>query len=121
MLVVPFALGGKAPYLPERFAQTVRCLTYPFGNLKPTMPMPSGGITPVNVPDIVRELGNEVMIGSGGGIHAHPEGSAAGARAFRQAIDAATNGIPLEEAAEEHKELSITLGLWGVHTEFKTE
>ncbi|MCJ7652334.1 MAG: RuBisCO large subunit C-terminal-like domain-containing protein, partial [Actinobacteria bacterium] len=120
-LVVPFAFGGKAPYLPERFAQTARCLTYPFGNLKPTMPMPSGGITPVNVPDIVRELGNEVMIGSGGGIHAHPEGSAAGARAFRQAIDAVTNGIPLEEAAEEHKELGITLGLWGVHTEFKTE
>jgi 2,3-diketo-5-methylthiopentyl-1-phosphate enolase len=120
-LVVPFALGGKAPYLEERFSQTTRCLTYPFGDLKPTMPMPSGGITPVNVPDAVRVLGNDIMIGSGGGIHAHPEGSAAGAKAFRQAIDAAVRGIPLEEAAKEYRELAISLGLWGIHTEFKTE
>jgi len=119
-IVYPFALGGKAPYLPERFKQTTRCMTYPMGNLKPTMPMPSGGITPVNVPDAVRELGKEIMIGSGGGIHAHPEGPVGGAKAFRQAIDAAVKGIPLEEAAKEHKELAISLGLWGKQTEFKT-
>lgn len=119
-VVVPFAFGGKAPYLPERFRMTARCLTYPFGDLKPTMPMPSGGITPVNVPDAVRELGKEIMIGSGGGIHAHPEGPLAGARAFRQAIDAAVKGIPLQEAAQEHKELGISLGIWGVKTEFQT-
>lgn len=118
-LVVPFALGGKAPYLPERFRQTSMCLTYPFGDLKPTMPMPSGGITPVNVPDIVRELGNEVMIGSGGGIHAHPNGPVAGARAFRQAIDAAVKGIPLEQAGQEHEDLGMSLGIWGKKTEFQ--
>ncbi len=118
-LVVPFALGGKAPYLPERFRQTTMCLTYPFGDLKPTMPMPSGGITPTNVPDIVRELGNEVMIGSGGGIHAHPYGPVAGAKAFRQAIDAAMKGVPLEEAGQEHEELGVSLGIWGKKTEFK--
>lgn len=119
-VVVPFAFGGKAPYLPERFRMTTRCLTYPFGDLKPTMPMPSGGITPVNVPDAVRELGNEIMIGSGGGIHAHPEGPVAGARAFRQAIDASVKGIPLEEAALENRELAVSLGIWGLKTEFKT-
>lgn len=119
-LVVPFALGGKAPYLAERFKQTAMALTYPFGDLKPTLPMPSGGITPVNVPDAVRELGKEVMIGSGGGIHAHPEGPVAGARAFRQAIDATISGVPLEDAAKEHRELGISLGLWGLKTEFET-
>ncbi len=119
-LVVPFALGGKAPYLPERFRMVARCLTFPFGGLKPTMPMPSGGITPINVPDAVRELGKEMMIGSGGGIHAHPEGPTAGARAFRQAIDATMKGIPLQEAGQEHRELGLSLGIWGVHTEFKT-
>ncbi len=118
-IVFPFALGGKAPYLPERFRQTARCMTYPFGNLKPTMPMPSGGITPTNVPDAVKELGKEIMIGSGGGIHAHPKGPVAGAKAFRQAIDASVKGIPLEEAAKEHEELAISLGLWGKKTEFK--
>ncbi|MBU4240798.1 MAG: ribulose 1,5-bisphosphate carboxylase [Actinobacteria bacterium] len=119
-VVIPFAMGGKAPYLPARFRQVARALTYPFGDLKPTMPMPSGGITPVNVPDAVRELGNEVMIGSGGGIHAHPEGPVAGAKAFRQAIDASMKGVPLEEAAKENRELGISLGIWGVKTEFKT-
>ncbi|MDD5748327.1 MAG: RuBisCO large subunit C-terminal-like domain-containing protein [Actinomycetota bacterium] len=119
-IVFPFAFGGKAPYLHGKFKRTARCMTYPMGKLKPTMPMPSGGITPVNVPDAVRELGNEIMIGSGGGIHAHPEGPVAGARAFRQAIDATMKGITLEEAAKEYRELAISLGIWGKQTEFKT-
>ena len=120
MLVLPFALGGKAPYMPERFSATVRCLTYPMGHLKPTMPMPSGGITPANVPDAIREMGVDIMIGSGGGIHAHPSGPIAGARAFRQAIDAAVRGISLEEYAKDHEELAIALGLWGKKTQFRT-
>jgi 2,3-diketo-5-methylthiopentyl-1-phosphate enolase len=119
-VVLPFALGGKAPYLPERFSQTVRSLIYPFGALKSTMPMPSGGITPANVPDAIREMGTDIMIGSGGGIHAHPNGSVAGGRAFRQAIDAAVGGIPLEQYAQNHEELAVALGLWGKVTKFKT-
>jgi 2,3-diketo-5-methylthiopentyl-1-phosphate enolase len=119
-LVVPFALGGKAPFLVSQFRKVARALTFPFGDLNPTMPMPSGGITPVNVPDAVRELGAEVMIGSGGGIHAHPQGPVAGAKAFRQAIDAALKGVPLEEAAKENEALAVSLGLWGVKTEFTT-
>ncbi len=59
------------------------------------------------------------MIGSGGGIHAHPKGPTAGARAFRQAIDAAIKGIPLEEYAQEHEELGVALGIWKKKTEFK--
>ncbi|MBU1671005.1 MAG: ribulose 1,5-bisphosphate carboxylase [Actinobacteria bacterium] len=118
-VVIPFAMGGKAPYLPERFKQVVQALTYPFGKLKAMMPMPSGGITPVNVQDIVNVLGNEVMIGSGGGVHAHPEGPIAGGKAFRQAITAALKGIPVQEYGAEHRELGMALGIWGVKTEFK--
>ncbi len=119
-LVIPFALGGKAPYLPEKFGRAVQCLTYPFGDLKPTLPMPSGGITPVNVPDAIMELGPDIMIGSGGGIHAHPKGPIAGGRAFRQAIDAAMKGVPLEQYAEDHEELASALKIWGKKTDFKT-
>ena len=71
-IVLPFSMGGKAMYMHDRFMNTTRNLIYPFGNLKPTMPMPSGGITPANVPDIVNTLGKDIMIGSGGGIHATP-------------------------------------------------
>ncbi|MBW2050702.1 MAG: ribulose 1,5-bisphosphate carboxylase [Deltaproteobacteria bacterium] len=119
-IVMPFSMGGKANYLPEKFLWAAKCLTYPFGDLKPTMPMPSGGITPANVADIVNELGVDVMIGSGGGVHAHPQGPVEGARALRQAIDAAIQGIPLEEYATEHEELGVALGLWGKKTEFVT-
>jgi 2,3-diketo-5-methylthiopentyl-1-phosphate enolase len=118
-IVLPFSLGGKAMYMHERFMATTRNLIYPMGNLKPTMPMPSGGITPNNVQDIVNALGKDIMIGSGGGIHAHPKGPKAGARALRQAIDAAMKGIKLEEYAKEHEELGIALGVWGKKTDFK--
>ncbi len=112
-------MGGKATYLHEKFMMTAQCLRYPFGNLKPTMPMASGGITQANVPDIVRELGTEILIGSGGGVHGHPQGPESGAQAFRKAIDAAMKGIPIEEAAKEHEALGVALGLWGKVTEFK--
>ena len=118
-IVLPFSMGGKAIYMHERFMNTTRNLIYPMGNLKPTMPMPSGGITPQNVQDIVNALGRDIMIGSGGGIHAHPQGPKAGARALRQAIDAAIKGIKLEEYAMEHEELGVALGVWGKKTDFK--
>jgi 2,3-diketo-5-methylthiopentyl-1-phosphate enolase len=76
-------------------------------------------MTPINVPDAVRELGREIMIGSGGGIHAHPYGPVAGARAFRQAIEATMSGIPLEEAGQQYEELGVSMGIWGKKTEFK--
>ncbi len=118
-VVLPFSLGGKAMYMHDRFMSTVRNLTYPMGGLKPSLPMPSGGITPANVADIVNTLGKDTMIGSGGGIHAHPGGPRAGARALRQAIDAAVRGIGLEEYAREHEELGVALGVWNKKTDFK--
>jgi 2,3-diketo-5-methylthiopentyl-1-phosphate enolase len=103
---------GKAPYLKDRFVYTADVMHYPMHDIKPTMPMPSGGITPDMVPVCVADIGPDIMIGSGGGIHAHPMGPTAGARAFRQAIDATMQGIPIQEYAKEHQELGVALGLW---------
>jgi 2,3-diketo-5-methylthiopentyl-1-phosphate enolase len=118
-IVLPFSQGGKGIYMNDRFMATCRNLTYPFGKLKPTLPMPSGGITPANVPDVMNSLGRDIMIGSGGGIHAHPKGPSAGARAFRQAFDAVIKGIPLDQYGKEHEELGMALGTWGKKTDFK--
>ncbi len=118
-IVLPFSLGGKGIYMHDRFMATCRNLTYPFGKLKPTLPMPSGGITPANVPDIMNNLGKDIMIGSGGGIHAHPLGPTAGTKAFRQAIDAVLKGIPIDQYSQEHEELGVALGTWKKKTEFK--
>lgn len=43
---------------------------------------------------------------------AHPSGPVAGAKAFRQAIDATLQGIPPEQAAPEHEESHIALEEW---------
>ena len=103
---------GKAPVLEHKFGNVARNLAFPFYNIKPTFPMPSGGITPSMVPEVMKDLGTDIVIGSGGAIHAHPQGPVAGARAFRRAIDATMRGIPLKEAAKEYPELATALEEW---------
>jgi 2,3-diketo-5-methylthiopentyl-1-phosphate enolase len=111
VVVIP-APYGKAPVIPDKFKNVAKNLTFPLYHLKPTFPMPSGGITPSMVPKVVGDLGNDIVIGSGGGIHAHPQGPIAGGKAFRQAIDATVQGIALEECAKEHPELEVVLKQW---------
>jgi len=116
---------GKAPTTTDRFKETARQMVMPMGNaphIKPTMPMPSGGITVSLVEKCMKDLGPNIMIGSGGGIHAHPSGPIAGATAFRQAIDAAMQGISCKDYAKDHKELAESLGVFGLgkKTEFSS-
>jgi 2,3-diketo-5-methylthiopentyl-1-phosphate enolase len=112
-IVVFPAPYGKAPVLPDKFQRVAQNLAFPLYQIKPTFPMPSGGITPKMVPTVVKDLGPDIVIGSGGGIHAHPQGPVAGAKAFRQAIQATLQGRPLEEAAKENPELKVALETWG--------
>jgi 2,3-diketo-5-methylthiopentyl-1-phosphate enolase len=111
IVVIP-APYGKAPVIDYKFRNVARNLTFPLYNLKPTFPMASGGITPSMVPTVMAALGNDIVIGSGGGIHAHPKGPIAGGKAFRQAIDAAMKGIPLSKYAKDHQELAVSLKEW---------
>lgn len=111
-VVIP-APYGKAEILEERYEQNLKALRYPFQHIKPTLPMPSGGITQGMVEKCIKEAGKDILIGSGGGIHSHPDGPTAGARAFRQAIDAVMQGINVKQYAKDHKELGVALGIWG--------
>jgi 2,3-diketo-5-methylthiopentyl-1-phosphate enolase len=111
IVVIP-APYGKAPVIDYKFRNVARNLTFPLYHLKTTFPMASGGITPSMVPTVMAALGNDIVIGSGGGIHAHPKGPVAGGKAFRQAIDATMKGIPLSEYAKDHQELAIALKQW---------
>jgi 2,3-diketo-5-methylthiopentyl-1-phosphate enolase len=111
IVVVP-APYGKAPVIDYKFRNVARNLAFPLYHLKPTFPMASGGITPSMVPTVMAALGNDIVIGSGGGIHAHPKGPVAGGKAFRQAIDATMKGIPLSEYAKDHQELATALKEW---------
>jgi ribulose-bisphosphate carboxylase large chain len=81
--------------------------------LKATLPVASGGIHPGLVPANFDFFGIDFVINAGGGIHGHPWGTRAGAAAMKQAIDASVMGIPLDEYAKTHGELSEALEKWG--------
>lgn len=108
-VVVYPAPYGKAPFIKERYIKVAHNHVFPFYHIKKSFPMPSGGIMPSMVPEIIEDLGYNVVIGTGGGIHAHPMGPTAGGKAFRQAIDAVMKGISLKEMAEDHEELKTAL------------
>ena len=112
IIVVP-APYGKAVVVDERYFMNIKAMRFPMQNVNQTLPMPSGGITAGMVEKAVDDAGKDILIGSGGGIHAHPDGPIAGAKAFRQAIDAVMNGVKLRKAAKEHEELGKAMGIWG--------
>jgi 2,3-diketo-5-methylthiopentyl-1-phosphate enolase len=103
----------------EKFLRIKQVCSSPFYHLKPVMTHAGGGITPGTVPYILSLLGTEVALGAGGGIHGHPMGAKAGARAMRQAIDAVMREIPLEDAAQDFAELEAALEAWGMFGEEK--
>lgn len=80
--------------------------------LKPILPVASGGIHPAIVPINVEKLGTDLVIQAGGGVHGHPQGTRAGAMAMMQAVEAASQNIPLETYAGTHPELASALNKW---------
>lgn len=84
-----------------------------WGNIKPTLPVASGGLSPLHVPDLIEILGKNMVYQFGGGCHGHPEGTKAGARAIRQAVDATLEGFTLEAYAKNHSELKKAIEKWG--------
>jgi ribulose-bisphosphate carboxylase large chain len=84
------------------------------GDIKPVLPVASGGLYPRLVPALLETFGNDVVLQAGGGIHGHPDGTVAGAKAMRQALDATLKGLTLEEYAKTHKELKVSLEHWKI-------
>lgn len=82
-------------------------------NIKSAFPVSSGGLHPGLVPDVIRLFGNDVTILVSGGIHGHPKGTRAGAKASMQAIEATMDGETLEEKAKQCIELRQALEKWG--------
>jgi len=85
-------------------------------DLNDVLPMASGGLHPGLVPELIHRLGTNIGIQAGGGVHGHPDGTHAGAKALRQAIDASVEGIDVEEYAADHPELRVALDKWGTET-----
>jgi 2,3-diketo-5-methylthiopentyl-1-phosphate enolase len=101
------------PLLREKFIRTAQYMQMPLYDLKPTLPVPGGGIHPVSAVSIVRDLGPDIMLTVGGAIQGHPGGSAAGVKAMRASLEATMEGTPLEEKAKDCPELKVAIERWG--------
>ncbi len=80
--------------------------------LKTVFPVASGGVHPGIVPTNIEYLGTDLVVQAGGGVHGHPNGTRAGAKAMVQAAEASFQNIPLEKYAETHSELALALEKW---------
>ncbi|CAG0966646.1 partial RuBisCO_large_III, partial [Methanosarcinales archaeon] len=87
-------------------------LSQDWGSIKPALPVSSGGLHPGLIPSVMSILGNDCTLLVSGGIHGHPEGTRAGAKAVMQAIEASMDGTDLNEFAIKNKELKQALGKW---------
>lgn len=87
------------------------CMTPMFAD-KPCTIMPvfsSGQTIRQAAPTWERLQSTDLLFLAGGGLFAHPGGIGAGVRALRQSWSAAIEGVPLEIAAREHRELREAL------------
>ncbi|MBU4246272.1 MAG: type III ribulose-bisphosphate carboxylase [Nanoarchaeota archaeon] len=106
------AAVGKMFEEKEEVLSNCDALTSKMDELKKALPVASGGLSPLQIPDIIKIFGIDVVIQAGGGVHGHPKGTVAGARAMRQAVEASLREITLEEYAKTHVELKDAIKKW---------
>ncbi|MFX0071918.1 MAG: RuBisCO large subunit C-terminal-like domain-containing protein, partial [Candidatus Hermodarchaeota archaeon] len=98
---------------PKIIDNNTTILNQNWGDIKPILPVASGGLSPLHIPELVEILGTNMVFQFGGGCHGHPDGTEAGARAIRQATNAVLEGSTLEEKAKLNPELRKALEKWG--------
>lgn len=100
---------GGYPLSRLQYLRTAQQISLPRPGVRAAMPIVGGGVHPGVVATYVDDLGPDIVLGAGGAIQGHPDGPAAGADAMRQAIDAAMAGVPVADAAAQHRELAVAL------------
>ncbi|MED1791911.1 2,3-diketo-5-methylthiopentyl-1-phosphate enolase [Brevibacillus nitrificans] len=112
LVLFPSPYGNVALNKTEAL-QLAENLTAPLEGIRRSFPVPSAGIHPGLVPQLFADFGLDQIVNAGGGIHGHPGGATAGAKAFVAATLAVTAGKTLQEAAEGSSELAVALTKWG--------
>ena len=95
---------------------SARACLKPLFSHKPcaVMPVFSSGQTVMQAePTWQRLQSPDLIFLAGGGLFAHPGGIASGVNALRQAWDAAMAGVPLQQAATNHRELREAIATFG--------
>jgi ribulose-bisphosphate carboxylase large chain len=86
--------------------------------MKKCCPIISGGLNPTLLEPFIKVMGNTDFITTmGAGVHAHPNGTKAGARALIQACEAFEKNIDIEEYAyaRNHRELSEAIKFFRIN------
>ena len=106
---------GKMEGEKDEVMEIRKFLMKPWYGIKRVMHVASGGLHPGLVEALFKMTGKDVVINMGGGIHGHPKGTEAGARAARQAIELVVKGKSLDEAmrSDKYLELKEALEKWG--------
>ncbi|MEA2045593.1 MAG: RuBisCO large subunit C-terminal-like domain-containing protein [Euryarchaeota archaeon] len=81
--------------------------------LRRVFPVASGGLHPGNVSANLDGYGVDCIVQAGGGVHGHPGGTADGAKAMVQAVDAWRKGVSVKDYAADHRELKAAIEFWG--------
>jgi ribulose-bisphosphate carboxylase large chain len=106
------AVVGKMAEDKSEVLENCNALRNDMYGLKPVLPVASGGLHPGLIPSLVSIFGTDFVIQAGGGIHGHRYGTASGAKAMRQALEATMSSVPLKEYSRSHVELAAALTLW---------
>jgi ribulose-bisphosphate carboxylase large chain len=84
-----------------------------YWDLKPCFSFCSGNLNPTNVHELVKILGNNIIIDISDGINNHPGGILKGAMAARQSLEAVMKKKSIKSYAKSHSELRRALEKWG--------
>lgn len=83
-----------------------------WGKIKPTLAIASGGLHPGLIEKMINILGEDLIINFGGGLHGHPNGSIAGARACWQAVELAIDKDAQERPKEYFQDYRDAVKYW---------
>ncbi len=112
MITIPTPYG-KFAISREKYMKMVIALGHPIPGKERAWPIAGGAIKPGHLPQLFHDLGKDFIVGAGGAIYGHPMGPAAGARAFRQAIDLIMTRGDFNGSLEGLPELKTALDQWG--------
>lgn len=85
--------GGRFAYTRDVCRAIARHNTQPWHGLRPTLPMPAGGMSIDRVPEIISEYGRDSMLLIGGALLAQPDQIAARSAEFVDAVAVASEAL----------------------------
>ncbi|MCG6897400.1 MAG: ribulose 1,5-bisphosphate carboxylase [Thiocapsa sp.] len=114
-VVIMPGFGGRMFTSDTEVCNNVAACLEPMGGLPPSLPVPGGSDWAGTLKLVYDKLGTlDFGFVPGRGVFGHPMGPRGGAASIRQAWDAIRAGIPIEDHARRHQELSAALAAFGV-------